>query len=137
AIEGGMLARGQVAHEEHVREPGKVARILRTADEELPLREPARGREEQSLESVLAVRRVRAEVRQVTAVIVLGRDGMMDRWIDAPIERRGAPRAEDVAQRGQCYAAGEAEHDIVIGETARPDVLDGEPLPGALHGHGR
>ena len=58
-----MLCRWEMMDEVDVGRPGKVLRILGTADNETSVRPPARGLDKQRLQGMLTVGGIGAEIR--------------------------------------------------------------------------
>src|SRR3954447_6014710 len=106
-----MIARRHVTEIPDVLAPRKILRILRSADDEARGGEPARGLEKETLERILAVFRIRAEIRKTAAIALCRSDRTVRRRIDASVERKHAPRAE-LLQFVERRSSGVAEHQV-------------------------
>src|SRR4051794_19767480 len=101
-------------HEEDIAGPREVLRILRAADQELVLWQPAGGLDEQRLEDVLPVLSVGAEIRDIAGVSVHGCGGFVDIGVDAAIKRSHYARAETALELIECAAAGVAQDQVEV-----------------------
>jgi hypothetical protein len=117
-----MLRRRQMAHEEDVGSPWKIRGIERAADDEAPLRHPARRLDQQRRQRLLAVLRVSAEIGQISAKTLDRFDRGMNIGIDAAVQRRHPVRAQTGTQRIERRTPGIAQHQIEIPKTTRPDI---------------
>src|SRR2546423_12864757 len=101
-----MMRRGHVPHEPDVGRPREILRILSASDDEALVGQGQRGLEKELLQHVLAIARVRPEIRQIRAEIRYGLDTFMDRRIRASVKRRDRTRGESRLELVECTPTG-------------------------------
>ncbi len=102
--------------------PWEFARILCPSDQEPQIRQSPRRFDKQPFECLLAIPRIGSEIGKIGAVLQRRRRWAMNVWIHMAIQRHDMASAEPLPQLLQGNAAGETEHQVKIGQTARPDV---------------
>src|SRR5438067_12322869 len=122
---------------ENVRSPWKLLRILRATDDEALLRQRACRFDEKLMQCLLTIGREGPEIREGGAKIFHWRHGMVNRRINAAVERNGSLRAKFFLQGGERTAARKTEHQIKITQTVPRDVGERFARAHARQRHGR
>jgi hypothetical protein len=117
-----MLRWRQVTHEEDVRRPGKILRILCAADQESLSWAPLRRLEEKRLHGGLPVCGIGAKIGEVRDVARHRLHRPVHLRVGVTIKRRHLLRAEIALELLDRRAAGIAEHEIEVAEPARTDI---------------
>jgi hypothetical protein len=120
-VEAAVLRGRQMGLVPDVRRPARRLRILRSRDDEAPLRMAARGLQQEGVHARLAVIAVGAHVAQVPLQVL--RLGEIQRGVERAVERPRPRRAELVLEPPQRRAAGEGQVQVVAGDLPRMQVL--------------
>src|SRR3954463_732840 len=117
-----MISRREMLNKENVFCPRELTRVLRAAHDKTHIRRAAGRLDEQLMQCLLSILRVRAEVRERRAINLLRRDPTMHVRIDTSVQRRDLFRAylelERIERRSPC----ETQHQIKLAETVGMNV---------------
>jgi hypothetical protein len=113
-----------VADEPDVLLPGELIRITRASQNELHCRAAPRRLDEQHFQSILPIRRVRAEPGEIRTILIKRCYGPVRIRIDVPIQRSCPAGMQVATQRLQRDSACVAQHEIKSAETFRREIID-------------